>query len=344
MKTTALIGLYVFFFFMYFIGFDLIGHLNTGRPYPWSQATDLLSISRVIYTVAIVLLTHFFVLRRWYYSKPRYKLILALLGMLALFIILRYCIEEWLYPAWFQLRNYYPGTSLKYYIVDNIYYGSLVIGIGVGLFLLDEQFRNQRKQAALLRQSREAELKFLRMQMNPHFLFNSLNNIYALSYNHNPAATDAILKLSQMMRYVTYEKGEWVPLEKELSFVNDLISLHRLRLDYEMMYTPEISEEAQHCGVPPLTLIPLIENALKHGQLKNHPLRLQAFVQGQALQIVVQNHKAPLQKDTTGGVGLQNIRQRLALLYPAGSYRFEVKDAQDVFTVTLSLPLKQTAS
>jgi two-component system, LytTR family, sensor kinase len=340
MKKSVLAVVYFFFFFMYFIGFSLMGHLNQGRLYDWSKLADPFTISTIIYTVLTVCLAHFVVFKRYYHTRPRYPLWLALTVLLFFNIFLRYAIEELLYPAVWGFRNYSADTSIRYYIVDNIYYGSIIIFIGFVFFLLDDQFYNQRQKAALLRQNREAELNFLRSQMNPHFLFNSLNNIYALSYSRNPAATDAILKLSNMMRYITYEKEALVPVTKELSYVTQLIELQQLRLDHSLKQQIECDAATGNALIPPFILVPLIENALKHGAFTHEPLRVSITPRHRHLHIQVANQKNKNEKDATGGVGLENIKKRLSLLYTEKEYTFTITETGDFFTVDLLLPQK----
>lgn len=341
MTTKGLTAAYFFFFFMYFIGFGLMGNMNAGVPFPWEELVKPFSVSRLFYTVLTVLLAHFIVFRRLYYSRPGWKVFAGVAGLLLFFIIFRYLLEEMLIPSLFGYRNYNPHTSFRYYAVDNIYFGSIIILIGFVFFLFDEMFRNQKRQAALLEQNKLAELNFLQAQMNPHFLFNSLNNIYSLAYRQHPQTANAIMKLSDMMRYVTYERAAGITLAKEIEYIQSLIEIDQLRHDFKLQVKTDISPSAAAAAVMPLTLVPLVENALKHGDLSdaNKPLVLTAAADEKKLTILLLNKISTVKINTAGGVGLKNLQRRLELTYKPGSFVFEIKKDADNFTVNLTIPL-----
>lgn len=341
MTTKGLAAVYLFFFFMYFIGFGIMGNINAGESFPWEELVKPFSLSRLFYTVLTVLLAHFIVFRRLYYSRPRWKVFAGVAGLLLFFIIFRYLLEEVLISALFGYRNYNPHTSFRYYAVDNIYFGSIIILIGFVFFLFDEMFRNQKKQAALLEQNKIAELNFLQAQMNPHFLFNSLNNIYSLAYQQHPQTASAVMKLSDMMRYVTYERAAGTTLAKEMEYVQSLIEIEQLRHDYKLQVKMDITPSAAATAVMPLTLVPLVENALKHGDLSdlNNPLVISASANEKKLTIQVLNKISMAKTDTAGGVGLKNLQRRIELTCKPGSFVFEIKKDAGNFTVTLIIPV-----
>lgn len=299
-----------------------------------------MDFSYYFYTIGTAAAAHFLVFRRYYYAKPRWKLVLGIVVLLLAFILFRYCIEELLFPALFGEGNYNPGTTFRFYFFDNIYYGSIRVFIGFVLFLLDELIRSRKQQAALKQQQQLAELRFLEAQMNPHFLFNSLNNIYALALDKHPETANAVLKLSDMMRYVTYERGQQASLEKEMSYIHTMLSIEQLRHDYKLQYQLITSPEAMACRLSPLLLIPLVENALKHGDLSDPtcPLEINLRKEGPRLNILIRNKKTELPLSKKGGLGLPNLRQRLALSFRPEEYVFLIEENQQTFTVNLQLP------
>ncbi|HAO46151.1 MAG TPA: sensor histidine kinase [Ferruginibacter sp.] len=340
MTKKGLLIAYTFFFFMYFIGFGLMGNLNAGIPFPWKSLLEPLTLSHFFYTVLVTLLAHFVLFRQFYYRRPRWQLLAAVAGLLIFFILFRYLLEELIFPATIGYGNYNPKTSFRYYVVDNIYFGSINILIGFVFFLFDEMFRNRKKQSELEEQNKQAELNFLQAQMNPHFLFNSLNNIYSLAYEQNPQTAAAVLKLSDMMRYVTYQKKDKVSLEKEMEYVNSLLDLEQLRRDYKLAARISISAAAAQTLITPLTVIPLVENALKHGDFSDpdHPFCMEASVNNHQLCIEVTNKLNTAKADSGGGVGLKNLQRRLELLYKPGEFRFGTEKKEIVFYATLILP------
>lgn len=339
MSKKALVGIYVFFFFMYFWGFNLMGNANAGLPIPWSRMFEPLDITFYTYTVLTVALAHFMVFRPYFHRKPRWKLPAAIMSLLVFFVLFRYLVEEVLFPRFLGYGNYNPGTSFRYYFIDNVYYGLIRIFIGFVLFLFDEMYRNLRQQAALKETNRQVELNFLQAQMNPHFLFNSLNNLYALALDKHPGTADAILKLGEMMRYVTYQREELTELAQELSYINNLLAIEQLRHDSSLQTEISVSPDATTARIPPLLLVPLVENALKHGDLldPSHPLELEIVKAKDMLQISLKN-KISDHIAEKGGLGLSNLRRRLSLLFLPYQYLFETSTANGQYMVQLNLP------
>jgi two-component system, LytTR family, sensor kinase len=341
MSRAALLLTYLFFFFMYFFGFGWLGNVNSGFPYNWEKQFGPFDISMYIYTLLTVLLAHFVVFRKYYYAKPRWKLWAALLALLIFFILFRYLLEEIIYPQLIGKGNYNPNTTFRYYIFDNVYFGSVKIFFGFVLFLFDELFLQQRQKAELLQQRKKAELDFLQAQMNPHFLFNSLNNIYSLASEQHPQTATSVLKLSEMMRYVTYEKDKEAELSKEVEYVYNLLDIQQLRHDYKLNVQMNIAPETLTCKVMPLLLIPLVENALKHGDLADAalPLIISVHKNKERLELQVTNKIAATQANPPGGVGLKNLQRRLELTYRPDEYSFAIEKKENIFSVKIIIPL-----
>jgi hypothetical protein len=206
-----------------------------------------------------------------------------------------------------------------------------------------------------------AELSYLKAQINPHFLFNSLNSIYALAIEKSDQAPEAIVKLSEMMRYILNETGkEWVPLEKEISYIRNYIALQQTRfgssipLDFQIPnsssgHLPETSSnfpiESPFEGlkIAPLILIPFIENAFKHGvnAEENSNIRILIDINGSSLHLLAVNNKVTVRQpvDSHSGLGIGNTKQRLRLLYP-GDHILDIRDNAHDFQVSLTLKLK----
>jgi hypothetical protein len=194
------------------------------------------------------------------------------------------------------------------------------------------------QQVELQLQNRETELSFLRSQINPHFLFNHLNNIYALVYEKNERALPAIAELSQLLRYMLYNTNELVLLTTEINYIEKYIALQQLRFEH-----PPLVEVTKNCSdesarIHPLLLIPFIENAFKHGQVssKENWLRMEINSNPYQLNFTCTNIIGFNRKDITGGIGVVNVRQRLNLLYP-NLHRLEIAEADNLFVVKLQL-------
>jgi two-component system, LytTR family, sensor kinase len=184
----------------------------------------------------------------------------------------------------------------------------------------------QKAKAQLEANHAKSEIALLKYKLNPHFIYNTLNNIDTLIHKNPDQASACILKLSEIMRYVTYDsEEEKVPLEKELSYLRSFIDLQQLRFGKKLIqFDAEIRNPGK--SIAPMLFIPLVENAIKHGD-KNAELpaiRVKLFVDS-SIDFVVENRISdPSQpKDKTGGIGLKNLRRRLDLIYPS-SHTFDI--------------------
>jgi two-component sensor histidine kinase len=202
-------------------------------------------------------------------------------------------------------------------------------------------FLNARIQRDLENQRLAAELAFLKSQINPHFLFNSLNSIYSLAYQKSDTTPEAILKLSEIMRYMLYESNDnKVDLTKELQYLQNYIDLQKIRFGNKAFVEFKVTGELGNQQIVPLLLIAFIENAFKHGAANdpNMPIRLLINLDGANLHFYAENKKHMNNRDIEGGVGLQNVQRRLDLLYP-GHYKLDIQDKPDAYICELSLVL-----
>jgi two-component system LytT family sensor kinase len=202
-------------------------------------------------------------------------------------------------------------------------------------------FLNERVQRDLETQRLTAELAFLKSQINPHFLFNSLNSIYSLAYQKSDTTPEAILKLSEIMRYMLYESNDnKVDLEKELLYLQNYIDLQKIRFGNKAFVDFKITGEVGNQKIVPLLLIAFIENAFKHGVASDasSPIKLFINLDGSKLHFYMENKKHMNNRDMEGGVGLNNVKRRLDLLYP-GKYTLTIQDETEIYTCELSLVL-----
>lgn len=335
MTKRQRIFIYCFTLFILIWGPDILNAFKFNQTSRLSETLNIFNFSHLIYAGTTMALMHY-ICNRYFLVKKYFHFAIAIIGLIILFILLRYSIEERLYFILFGARNYSAKLSFLYYILDNIYVSFIYIIMGFLLFLLDMQIGNQKKQAMLMQQNKEAELQFLRSQINPHFLFNTLNNIYSLVYEQSPKAPAAMLQLSGLMRYVLYEKKEMVPVSKEWDYIQNFITLQKLRFDYELPVQLSLEGETNNHLIPPYLLIPFIENAFKHGDFRNDPLKITLSVTGSSLLFTICNRIGHQNKDEAGGIGLDNVKRRLQLLYP-GSHELETKTENGLFTAQLRL-------
>ena len=245
-----------------------------------------------------------------------------------------------------QLHIY---TQLKVYTsLDEAYQNQMAYSTGsIFLFGISRHIYNYTKlkqaEQTLRIQKQEAELNYLRSQTNPHFLFNTLNNIYSLARDKSDLAPESIMRLSKILRFTLYETGgEFIAIEQELKIMNDYIALEKLRYDESLRINFNYDVEDMKQALPPLLLIPLVENAFKHGvsETRNQPfLDVHLTIKNRQLLFIVKNSTGinDEEKNVKENIGLSNLRRQLELLYT--SYDLSVQQNGPVFTATLKLNL-----
>ncbi|MCB9269565.1 MAG: histidine kinase [Lewinellaceae bacterium] len=196
----------------------------------------------------------------------------------------------------------------------------------------------------LQKEKLETEIKFLKSQINPHFLFNALNNIYTLSLLQSEQAPENILRLSEMLRYVLYDCNEaLVPLRKEVQYIRHYVHLFQLKDSTGLKIALDLDESQPDLSLAPMLLIPFVENAFKHSKIEDTEkgwIKIKLITSSRQLQFEVLNSKPPANylKDATGGIGIENVRRRLELLYP-GQYKLDIMQTEETYSVNLLLSL-----
>ncbi len=209
------------------------------------------------------------------------------------------------------------------------------------LKFIQDWFLNEKVKSNLENENLIAELAFLKSQINPHFLFNSLNNIYSLAYQKSEKTPEAILKLSEIMRYMLYESNEdKVALSDEIRYLENYIELQKLRFKDNISIKFDINGDPLGLMITPLVLISFVENAFKHGIATDieNPISIVLNLSDDKLLFHVSNIKSSMNKDITGGIGLQNVQRRLSLIYK-DRYRLHIDDNNDIYNCELYLNL-----
>lgn len=216
-----------------------------------------------------------------------------------------------------------------------------IVGIAVAVKMTTEWYNNEAQRKEIEKNQAEAELANLKNQVNPHFLFNTLNNIYSLIQIDPAQAQEAVHDLSGMLRYVLYEsQKDTVPLAKECEFLNEYVKLMGARLTSGVKLEVSLPSSLSNRQIAPLLFIPLVENAFKHGisDTDESFIRIELKEDGEYVTCLVENSCFP--KDDTdrsgSGIGITNLKRRLDLLYP-GAYSFEYGRVQSVYRSLLRI-------
>jgi len=324
-KLFVLIHIFVWMLFSMFV----VLQLKEDKSFQWLNAAVVFLL-----TDLYVFYSHFFLLTRYAGSGKRKAYFLRLAG-----IVLTG-------PFIFALLHYLDGKADHLFYE---YYGMALLTIlPIFIFLswlarvTENLVLNTIKKEQLEKQAVEAELYYLRSQINPHFLFNTLNNIHTLVYKQAPAAPEAVMRLASLMRYMIYESNaHLVPLSREIDYLKDYVSLQQLRYRNNPVVDLEMKGETGSCNVAPLLFIHLLENAYKHSpaRLEAGDIKVSMIVDQKSLIFNIQNpvNKTPGNGlDEPGGIGLQNVRKRLALLYP-DRHELEISSTSDKFAIVLKI-------
>ena len=220
----------------------------------------------------------------------------------------------------------------------------LMLGMNLGIKFYFRQRTNEQKLDELERQNLEHQLAYLRYQVNPHFLMNTLNNIHALIDIDSESAQASVVELSRLLRYALYDaERPTVSLQKEVDFVGNYIALMRIRLDDQVEVRFDVPSPVPSGNVPPLLFASFVENAFKHGVSYQQPSFVHiaiAAAEGRLVFSCANSRFADMKPtdDGAGGLGLRNVRQRLDLLFP-GNYWLDFQETSDTYAVRLDIPL-----
>lgn len=253
---------------------------------------------------------------------------------------LRWFIEQVITDILFGKTNYTNPEFINY-MLDNMHYCSMSIICSSFLWFVIYFIRLLEYNSIILEENKNTEIKFLKAQINPHFIFNTLNNIYSMVYFKSDKSLEAIDKLSQIMRFTTYEsQKEKIRLTDEINYIQAYIELEQLRHQEDAFVNFTTSIKNDFTEIPPYILSPLIENALKHGVASNSkPIHIELKTDDYILTFKVTNEIGSQKKDKLGGIGLDNLKKRLELYYP-GRHRLELDNKKNLFTANLEIDLK----
>ena len=273
-------------------------------------------------------------------------LVLGLAGAGLVFTGVRAALEEGLYPWLLGFQNYEPGTSLGTYLFDGFYYALPMLVLSAALWAGEAALHREHENQQLAAARRTAELAFLKTQLNPHFLYNTLNMLYGLAYGVDKALASGLLKLSELMRYMLRDTPDGlVDLREEVAYLDNFLALYRLRYPGRLHAELCVTGDPAGHRVAPLLLIPFVENAFKHGVLDDPatPVRLHLALTPDTVEFTVENQRHDYQPDAGSGIGLANLRRRLELLYP-GRFAYQAAPVGPRFRAQLRLVAPASAA
>lgn len=325
---------HLFFWLLVFGAWYFLRYQDYRRPEIALQVT----LIKVIDLAAMIYITNYVLLPKLFYKKRYVLFVTTLVVMVVGSSLLKMNILGRIMnnPQLFSLSE-----NLKVRIYDNVIPHFFLVIAGAAVKLMFDYTALQQRLAEMAKEKAEAELSFLKSQINPHFLFNSLNAVYFLISKENTEARQALHKFSDMLRYQLYEmKGAKIPIEKELNYLKDYVDLQKLRKDENYSVEFSCSPDVKGFSIEPLLLIPFVENAFKHISHRAHKtnyVKLDISRSNGHFNFTIENSKeAERTTETHGGIGLNNVKRRLELLYP-GKHELQIHNSADRYEVHLKL-------
>jgi hypothetical protein len=315
------------FFLVYHEAGNFLQAALIGVIYPLSYAV-------IIYMNAFVLVPFLF---------RRKQKVLYLLAVLVMLVVVSYGLAEVVHLVRNAASQTPEKAPMRKEYLSYFFTNVLIFLFSLPLRLAFDYYTIRGKQEQLEKRTTEAELNLLKAQVQPHFLFNTLNNIYFVAQRESPATAELLEKLSNIMRYFVDEgPQDSIPLAKEIDFINDYIHLEKMRMRHPLQITMEVQGESSGVAIPPMLMIPLVENVFKHGINKRSEenfLKLVIKVERDRLQVTVQNKVFDdLEPATHGGNGLGNLRARLQLLY-GDRYTLQTEQQDGLYVAHFNIPL-----
>lgn len=303
----------------------------------------------LIPVIAITYFIMYYLLPRHFEKKTYVKLAFEGLGIFIVAIvcyrlILMYIVYPYVYEQTYEYQSFWAMFPRHVWtLLDMV----SIVAIAVSIKLSRLRLSGVEREKQLIQDKLESELNYLRAQTNPHFLFNTLNNIYALARKKSDQTADVVMRLSKILRFMLYEcSTPRIALSNEIKVLRDYIELEKLRYNKRLTVNFEEQIDDQQIMIAPLLLLPLVENAFKHGVSETRfesRVDIKLILENKQLQVDIKNTKEPDLEAFPSGIGLNNIRRQLELIYP-DQYKLEIMNPKDIFWVNLQLNLAKDES
>ena len=330
---------------LHFLGWTLLfagWYYFRVNDFPNQGIAISITLIKIISLAILVYSTNYILIPKLLYKKKYLWFALTYLAWIFAIGSVKVYINEKVLTPYFRASEVF--LDFKERIYDNIIPLFLLTSTAAAIKLLADFAKSQRKLSEISREKSETELKFLKSQINPHFLFNSLNTVYFLIDRQNKEARQTLLQFSDLLRYQLYEcNADTIDIEKEVSYLKDYCALQQLRKDhkYEVQIT---SEKMTGFRIVPLLLVPFVENAFKHishyNDQKNF-VDIKMCRQDKVFHFEVINSKESDQQNSEPrtGIGLANVKRRLELMYPH-KHSLSILDKEGLFRVSLELAIQ----
>ena len=251
-----------------------------------------------------------------------------------------------MYPEWGEWLKRLSASSIWLSLLAGLRGGITIGGMAAAIKLMKHWYVKEQRNLQLQKENTESQLQILKAQVHPHFLFNTLNNIYSHTQDTSPTASKLVMGLGDMLRYMLYECNQpLVPLEKELQMIQDYVTLEKIRYGNRLEVQLDLPLETASLMIAPLLMLPLVENCFKHGasHMLDQPwISIHVTIENRMMKMKLVNGKAIDRRPakSLSGIGIQNVRKRLDLIYP-NKYFLDIQEEEEVFIVNLKLELER---
>jgi two-component system LytT family sensor kinase len=332
--------LYHVLFWLGYFGLTVVLYLSIGDTLDFQSHMMLFTV--LIFQAAFAYFNIYILIPRLLFEKKYYHYALALFFTIVVCSATNLSIEA----LWYHFHPR-PAGHRAIFTIKNLTIGSIeevyLVGLATGFKFLKDSILNQQRQKEKEKHYLETELKFLKSQIQPHFFFNTLNNIYSLTLKKSEQAPEVVLKLSDLMSYMLYESNAaWVPLTKEINYLHNYLDVEQLRFGRRLSVAFTIEGATGEASIPPMILILFLENSFKHGVKNNISkihISISLVVENGYLYFRVENPASEEEMIMeNNGIGLRNARRRLDLLF-GNDYTLDIHEKDRRFIVSLKMPV-----
>lgn len=323
---------------LFWFSFAILFFVSTTNILPLRQGIIMLGVS-IISQFILTVINNTYLLPKLFDTKKYVAYAVSIITGMAIVIYIRYTANENIVME----LNRFPNLKLSRYFLFIVVTTLVVFLITTGFYFFRQWFIERQKQDEIINQQLNTELKLLKAQINPHFLFNALNNVYSLTQIEPEKAGEMVLKLSAVLRYMLYDsEKDKIYLEKEISNINSLIELHQIQYDNKAQIDFIVLGNIQDKLIHPMLLFPFFENAFKHGNLfqcdKSFIKSTISIKENQLLFTIENSFIENASKDKIGGLGIDNVQKRLALFYP-NKHQLNITEDAIFFMVELKIDI-----
>ncbi|WP_420602572.1 sensor histidine kinase [Flagellimonas sp.] len=345
LNTKNRISYHILFWLGYILFYTVFWGSYEGNY--WDQFLQLLFL--LPWKIIPTYITLYYLMPKYLYLKKMGAyIVLSVILAISMALIDRYMTWSYLYPWFYADEVDHWDHSVWYFpkILNSLIRVYTPVFVAMAIKLQRFYYQKDQINKALEKEKIETELKFLKAQIHPHFLFNTLNSIYSLSLKKSTKTPDSVLGLSKFLDYMLYEcNDKFITVEREWEQLMNLVELEKLRYGDKLTISTKLKDDNQESLIPPLLLLPFVENAFKHGAdnlISDSWINIDLRLKDQQLLFMVENSKAPVQTnevlDSDKNIGLKNVRRRLELFFP-DKHELKILEEPDSFLVKLEIDL-----